>query len=475
MSNSPLEKLPIVPINKTFVFYSPMESPKGKEVLVRTGTISDGSCFFHALLHAYSKDYVSMSYNGRKKFVSRLRASLARKMDKSRWEGLSNGLIAKISFQENVSDALNEFYRFISRSKSGRTRLVRKLIRKVVIKEKDIDPLKIIMEMISLQDFEKTILPEAYEKTEDKSIDVIKKEIVKESMRFCIKKLEKIEGISDKEIGHYVLKLQNFTENLVNVSENEAYKEYIESLHDSSMEIDSYMIKLISNKFDRDIYFLDSRTRMPYKEDETKENIKGRTSVIVMWTGGCHYEIVGRLLRGDRVQREFDSKDPLIKRFYTFLYNPKKIPGEYPHLIHYLSKEIRSELGYDIEEKSYGKSSDNDPFSSDEEKSSEYQRSDSEYSRDDDYSNKSQESESNDKFVKDEHKDKKESKSGEDEVDNNRSGEDNNNRYGEDEVDNNRSGEDNNRSGEDEVDNNKSGEDEVNNNKSGEKVLLQKK
>ena len=110
--SSELATLTILPVNKTVVFYSPIE---GKDVLVRTGTIGEGSCFFHALLHAYSKDYVSMNTCGRMKFVKRLRSSIARKIDKGRWESLSNGLIAKIPFQEYVNTILSDFYRFIAR------------------------------------------------------------------------------------------------------------------------------------------------------------------------------------------------------------------------------------------------------------------------------------------------------------------------------------------------------------------------
>ena len=47
-------KLKILPVDKTVVFWSPIE---GDDVLIRTGTIPDGSCFFHSLLHAYSKEY----------------------------------------------------------------------------------------------------------------------------------------------------------------------------------------------------------------------------------------------------------------------------------------------------------------------------------------------------------------------------------------------------------------------------------
>ena len=139
---SDLDTLTILPVNKTVVFYSPIE---GKDVLVRTGTIAEGSCFFHALLHAYSKDYISMNENGRMKFVKKLRSSIAVKIDKSKWESLSNGLIAKISFQENVNIILSDFYKYISKGGGvGRTKSVRKVVRSLIKDEKvDIETYKI--------------------------------------------------------------------------------------------------------------------------------------------------------------------------------------------------------------------------------------------------------------------------------------------------------------------------------------------
>ena len=66
-----------------------------------------------------------------------------------------------------------------------------------------------------------------------------------------------------------------------------------------------------------------------------------------MWTGGCHYEVVGRLLAGNQIQREFDHTDPLIERLYTYLCEPQKIPDKYPKLVSYLPKELRVELGFE--------------------------------------------------------------------------------------------------------------------------------
>jgi len=265
MSNE-LATLTILPVNKTVVFYSPIE---GKDVMVRTGTIAEGSCFFHALLHAYSKDYVSMNITGRMKFVKRLRSSIARKVDKERWESLSNGLIAKIPFQENINTILSDFYRFIARGRSGRTKSVRKVIRNVIKDDKsgtagksDTEAYKLVTEMIPFDNgFEKNILPSAYEKCNEDGVDVCKKTIVQYAVIYYRKEFEKLDGELEKErVQYYLDKLEILVQSVVDEAHDSAYTEYIESLHDAFMDVDSYTIGLISEKFNRDIYFIDART-----------------------------------------------------------------------------------------------------------------------------------------------------------------------------------------------------------------------
>ena len=75
--------LKILPKDKTVVFYSPVE---GEEILVRTGTVEDKCNFLHAILYSYSSDYINMDEKERRRFVKRLRASMAGIIDKSNWK-----------------------------------------------------------------------------------------------------------------------------------------------------------------------------------------------------------------------------------------------------------------------------------------------------------------------------------------------------------------------------------------------------
>ena len=68
-----LSKLKILPVNKTVVFYSPIE---GEDVLVRTGVIEDKNSFFHSLVHAISKEYINMKDNDRVEYTEKFKKNI---------------------------------------------------------------------------------------------------------------------------------------------------------------------------------------------------------------------------------------------------------------------------------------------------------------------------------------------------------------------------------------------------------------
>ena len=75
-----LPSLQLLPPNKTVVFYCPVE---GRDVLVRTGVIKGSDSLYHSILHSYSTDYVSMSVEGRIKYVKKLTDS---RITMNKWE-----------------------------------------------------------------------------------------------------------------------------------------------------------------------------------------------------------------------------------------------------------------------------------------------------------------------------------------------------------------------------------------------------
>ena len=139
-------KLKQLPVNKTVVFWSPIE---GDDVMVRTGTIAEGSCFFHSLLHGYSGEYSSLDRNGCMRFVRILRASMAEKITRERWEDLGDGLISRIPFQEKVLQCIHNFYEFLEDNKSSiKGRNTRRVIKYLIDNEKALEVYRIIKELI---------------------------------------------------------------------------------------------------------------------------------------------------------------------------------------------------------------------------------------------------------------------------------------------------------------------------------------
>ena len=337
-----VNRLKRLPVNKTVVFWTPIE---GEDVMVRTGTIAEGSCFFHAVLHSYSKEYVSMDRRGRMEFVHNFRASLAGKINRESWKLMGGGLIAKIPFQENVNNILVNFYRFLDNDNKVRGSSTRRVIKDLVGEdENELDLYRLVKELIPIDTgFEKNILPNAYKKTEDAKISDCYDAIIDETISFLNNK-EEIKSVSDRKAKYIRDITIKFLKKVLKEAEGLAFKNYVFGLRNVSSNVDTYTIGLISDKFNRDIYFIDARNRMPYNNTSTTENLKGRKSIILLWINENHYEIVGRLLPGNRIQREFSHDDPIIQKLYTFLIKPEEIHEKFSDLVPYIPQEYRDKL-----------------------------------------------------------------------------------------------------------------------------------
>lgn len=186
MSN---QQLPILPVDKTVIFYSPIEA---NHTLVRTGIIANDSNFLHALMRACSKEYSNRDETGREKYVSKIGKKLKRK----------NGMV---SFQENVTQILTEIYSKILKNKDCKNILAQKVEKEI---EPDRDTYEIIFEIVTLAHFEKEIL-----QTDSDSKDLIEKterfaektfsklDIDEKRRKFCIDKLVSLVGKIAKQAG----------------------------------------------------------------------------------------------------------------------------------------------------------------------------------------------------------------------------------------------------------------------------------
>jgi hypothetical protein len=333
------KRLKTLNVNKTMTFDSPLYDDKNS--LVRTGTIADGSCGIHSILHSYSDKYVEKTIDERRECIKKLRSVIANNLTKENWEKIDNGMVSYISFQENLNLILTTLY------KNGDDCINDLIVKNINEDEKKYTEFfKFIIQLISIEDFEKHILPNSYKSIENDNskmnLEKTRKKIINETVNWINNIIEKKLNKLDE---NRKLSLINATKiiikNCIKHAKNIAFFNYQSNIENTTSFIDMTMISLLSDYFNRDIYFIDAKTRMPYPSNQT---IKNRKSIIIIWIDDVHYEIVGELLDDNIIKRVFDPNDDLILKIKTFLYNPEDIEDRYPELIEFLPKNYKSKL-----------------------------------------------------------------------------------------------------------------------------------
>ena len=356
-----------LPANKTVVFWSPIE---GEDVLVRTGSIDDSSSFFHAILYAYSKEYSGMTKNNKIDYVKKLRASIAGNISVEKWREKLDIITVKKPLVENLLYILRKLYESVpsaetNSNNSNKNKNVRRIVRQV----KNPDFLIVIPDLVPMETVRKTLLPSACDNKDCTSMKILRKNIL-DQITEHVSELPEIVSIS-REKADYVRDNVIEVFNMVfDEAENVTFKNHVKGLSVMGVKIDSDLIDTVSRRLDRNIYVLDTVTRMPSKNVHVSDNIdKKRKGIIILCFKDGTCETVGRLLTDNKVQREYDSGDPLVELLNTMILAPTKFADKYPDMAKYMMEN-------DTDSDS-SKSSENSSESRDYSDSSEYDTSDS--------------------------------------------------------------------------------------------------
>lgn len=334
-----MKQLKMLPVGKSEKFYSPLQ---GDIDFIRTGTIPDGSCFFHALLHACSLKYTKLDDYDKLLYVKKFRHNMAKNLTKKEWMNMKP--VSSVLFQENLSKLVNQFYKFMENANMEYTRLKDKSPSLYsVLDAVDSNTRKayeILVELVGLKDME-YILSKAQDRDGIKSI---KKVIITYAEKVVTDKLKENDVRDDKRYRYYTQKFIQLITNIVNECQDNTFERYKSTLGDCKSYVDQYMIGYIANKLDYDIYFLDGDTRMPYMLGGCND-YRYRKSIIMLWIENKHYEVVGKVIQGTKqVMRVFEPDDSLIEMIYTYMYNRGKFATKYPQYIAYLPKNIRNRI-----------------------------------------------------------------------------------------------------------------------------------
>ena len=208
--------------------------------------------------------------------------------------------------------------------------------------EKLFERYKLIPDLIPLiEGFEEKIISNAYDESKGLKISILNEKIIKNTNSY-IKKKKEVKSLSKDKSQRICELVSKFVTEVLKEAEEEAFKSFVASSDILVDDIDSSTISDISNQFNCDIYIISKENRMPYLSPQSIENLKGRKSIMILCINKNLYEILGRLLPGNSIQREFDNSDPLIRKLHTFLVNPEKIFKEFNDLVKYLPEEYQN-------------------------------------------------------------------------------------------------------------------------------------
>lgn len=322
------------PVNKNLTILSPFNSN-----LVRTGTIADGSCFFHAVLTSIKPSYRVLSLDQKSKIVEKLRNDIA---DSITFEVWKNNYCNKSSFV-TISQLFWSFYKMyytfiIDNKTTNTTKHIQPIINSINKTNS-----KHIFEVVPLTLFQK-ITEDSYntfEQNQRNDKNTTLQESFDQTIQIALKNkfliLEVHHGLKlgDTHIDYFIKHIQKLFKDLYALAEQKTYLLYIQTLKKCKKWITQDKLEVLSNYFKLDIYIFDDKNRLPYNIGG-KELYKKQKSIILLYVNNNHFESIAICKNRKEFVRTFDFLHPFIQKIYKFLCDKKTFKSSYPELSKYL-------------------------------------------------------------------------------------------------------------------------------------------
>ena len=232
--------------------------------LIRIGTIGEGSCIFHSVLRAISDEYKKEKKIKRKNIVKELRNEMSEKLTTEQWESFGKGYLS-------YSLLVPKFSKYFELERLKNNNFIQRAKQKTI----ELSTQKIE----SLNEYKNKLLLN-FEDLERKKLEVI-------------------------WLFVYCVIFENFKSNIkgcdVWVGE----------------ELD--LFEYMSDFLDVDIYIVKDTTRQPYKQIvDCDVRYRNRKSIIILWVGETHYEIIGRK-KDNEIELVFNPDDVLIQKIKNII------------------------------------------------------------------------------------------------------------------------------------------------------------
>lgn len=309
-----------LPVNKTVVFNTPIE---GDSVLTRTGIIDDTSTLLHCINHACEDRYKHYSNEEKKDKIYRLKYRLLDKyLDIWKLSDISNKAVLKQikTYLEKVQSQIHN------------DELKSDSVKKIIEDSKYIEHYKLLFELIKYNDYIRML--NSIKIKNAKSVQYIR-DILLDELKVYYNNIVYIKSLDEKRKLFFEDLLEKMMKNIIDISIDVCSKSYFKNLATDKTTISSIDLKILSDFFDVNIYFINSKTKLPYiflKKD--LQSFKKKS--IVLLSIDNDFEIIGRLLEGNEIERKFNGDDTIIHKIHNFIYNHDKIKKIYPELLKYL-------------------------------------------------------------------------------------------------------------------------------------------
>ena len=306
--------------------FAKFTSPMFEKGCWRIGTISDGSCFFHAIVTSLSKSYRDTEvYTDKIDKVKSIRSTIGSKIDTSNWESLQNGEPCQFKFLEQIRSLESEIVKFIKKPKRYSGRKDREWIKDCVKGSSTFNLLSSVTSknLFDMNEFTKNC---ANKFGKYKTMKERKSIFVKMQLKVCVESIEKkIKSLQEKfessEIECAVLDYKRILEKAVDLAENRGLKDLIKSFSNPSTWVGTEYLSFLGDQFNMNIFIVTGTTGLPYPVDE-KAIVKGRSNIFLLHVDECHFESLGFEIKTESSRPKIRCKLPwdneIVKRFLDY-------------------------------------------------------------------------------------------------------------------------------------------------------------
>jgi hypothetical protein len=276
--------------------------------IIRTGTVAEGSCFFHSVLKALNLDgYSKMDERNKLKYMKDLRNKLSDSITINQYK---NNLIniSSLRLSIELNNFLGTLYDFVENPILYFTNCKESAEFLGGIFEDNIKVFKLINSVLEKNDFKNIINNPKITSSND--IDIYIKNFGTVLYDLLVKEINEVgANVPQDKLDICKIQINKFSKNMFNFIVNDQFEKYKEELKRTNEWASDVMFGLLADYLNIDIYFININDKKVIAYDHVSKG--DRPSVVVGWINDSHFENIG-VNEDSGIRRLFDPNHPFI-------------------------------------------------------------------------------------------------------------------------------------------------------------------